>query len=66
MIMVKEINTPKSITEEIFDEFLFLINDSKEFDSETIEKLVQLLKNGDFKKSDQLLKAIKLSPENIK
>lgn len=62
--MTKNIEPQKSITDEIFDEFLALLQEHKEFDAETIGKLRQLAQNGDLRKAAQVIKVIKVSPEN--
>jgi hypothetical protein len=53
----------QSITDQIYDEFLTLLQGHTEFDSEVIERLRQLALHGDLRRSQQVVKAIKASPE---
>jgi len=61
--MAEKAEIQKSITDQIYDEFITLLQGHKEFDPEVIEKLRQLAQNGDLRKSQQVVKAIKASPE---
>ena len=62
--MTNKADTQKSIAEQIFDEFIVILQGHKEFDTETLERLRQLAQNGDLRKAQQVAKAIKVLPEH--
>ena len=64
--MKEEIKLEKSITDEILDEFLALLQEHTEFDAETIERVRQLALDGDLKKAARVTNIVKVSRENLR
>lgn len=56
--MQKEGQNKRSLVDQIFDEMLAKIEKSKEFDNATIEKLRNLVKQGDFSDVSKIVEAI--------
>jgi Glu-tRNA(Gln) amidotransferase subunit E-like FAD-binding protein len=56
--MSKEPVIQKSIMEQIFDEMFNNLKDVKEFNEETIQKLHQLIEDGDITKIDSITEAL--------
>ena len=61
--MVEETSGQKSLVEQILDEMFTIIEGREEFDIPTIEKLKQLVINGNLTKAKQVAEAIKSASE---
>jgi len=57
--MPKHINQPNSLIDEMYDEFLKLLKDSRGFDDDLLDKLALLVKKGDMQKHQQVIKILK-------
>jgi len=62
--MTKNTDIPKSIVEQILDEFIILLKEHKEFDKETIDRFRQLVQSGDLRKAQEVINAIKAPLEH--
>lgn len=58
-MMTENIDSKKSLLEQIVDEMLEIISKNKEFETETIENLKKLASSGDLKKATQVIDVIK-------
>jgi len=53
----------KSISEQILDELIARLREQEEFDESVVDKLQRLAQNGELKKSQQIVSAIRVQPE---
>ena len=64
-MMTENIESKKSLLDQVFDEMFEIINKQKEFDAETIENLKKLSCSGDLKKAPQVINVIKSIEKEI-
>lgn len=53
----------KPISEQILDELITRLREREGFDENVVEKLQRLAQNGELKKSQQIVSAIRVQPE---
>ena len=63
--MTENINSKKSLLEQIFDEMFEIISKNKEFEATTIDTLKDMASGDGLKKAPQIIKVIKSSEKEV-